>query len=315
MTQLENIEREAATWLDRMNRSAFTPAEGERFDDWMKADSKHRDAFAEMAAIWYGDELAAACEAADARAQDLSTQHISAGRLPGAKAWRLGGIATALGLCAAGTAIVILPAMPEDFATAPGENRLVELADGSTVELGGNTAMTVQMLPWRRRVDLARGEAYFDVAHEEGRPFRVQVGDASVNVLGTAFLIDRMAEGQSIIGVTRGRVRVGSEAGELDLAADEALRAGPNRLTRIDLEPEQAMIGSEWFLAKDAPLPDLVEKLGRYSTMPIVISPGPASEKRVTGRFNISNVDTTLLLLENAFELKIIEKNGRIHIS
>ena len=48
----------------------------------------------------------------------------------------------------------------------------------------------------------------------------------------------------------------------------------PRVLERLTLQPEQ-QISSNWFVARDAPLADLVEKLRRYSPRPIsIVQPG-----------------------------------------
>ncbi|MEA3540504.1 MAG: DUF4880 domain-containing protein [Pseudomonadota bacterium] len=61
MTSSDSISAQAAIWADRMNRSAYDSADGRRFDAWMNADPRHREAFAEISAIWDDPQLAEAC--------------------------------------------------------------------------------------------------------------------------------------------------------------------------------------------------------------------------------------------------------------
>ena len=47
----------------------------------------------------------------------------------------------------------------------------VTLADGTRVTLDGATRLEVRLGARRRQVELVRGEAFFDVAHDAARPF------------------------------------------------------------------------------------------------------------------------------------------------
>lgn len=298
---------QAAVWLDRMNRSVFDPADGERFDSWMNADPQNREAFAELAAIWDSEELEIACSAeppAAARSHRL---------LAGGWA-RSMGIAVVAVAAAALIAFLTTSMIPRDYSSAPGELRRIALADGTEVVLGGSSAITVQVLPWSRAIDLERGEASFDVAHDTARPMAVHIGETQITVLGTAFHVDRLAADRVTVAVSRGLVRVNSRTEELELAASEAAQAMSGRLERVRFEPELD-VASGWFVAKDAPLADLVEKLRRYSRAPIRITSVEARAVRVTGRFNVTDVGSTLNTLVTLYGIKIEQQDSVIDIS
>ena len=69
-----------------------------------------------------------------------------------------------------------------------GEKLLVLLPDGSRVWLNADSKLTYpeQFAKYNRNVTL-EGEAYFEVARNEARPFIVQSGKQRVEVLGTSF--------------------------------------------------------------------------------------------------------------------------------
>jgi len=296
---------QAAVWLDQMNRSVFDPADGERFDTWMNADPQNREAFAGLAAIWDSEELETAF-AAEPAATAGSSRLLAGNWL---RSMRVAMVA------AAAVAVVFFTAsmIPRDYSSAPGEMRRIALADGTSVILGGSSAITVQMLPWRRAIDLERGEASFDVAHDAARPLAVNIGETHVTVLGTAFHVDRLAADRVTVAVSRGLVRVNTGTEELELAATEAARAMSGRLERVDFEPELEA-DSGWFVAKDAPLADLVEKLRRYSTAPIRITSAEARAIRVTGRFKVADVASTLNTLAGIYGIEIRQQNSSIDI-
>lgn len=288
-------------WLDRMNRPAFDSADGRRFDAWMNTDPRHREAFAELAAIWDSPELAEACAS-----PTPTPMAAPAAPPPSARGhrWRRPFAIGAAAACAALVPLLVVPAVPRQYASGPGEIREVVLADGSTVELGGNSAIDVQFLPWRRKVALDNGEARFDIAHDAHRPFTVTVDTTRVTVLGTAFHIDRMGPDRMVMGVSRGLVRVDSGNATLAVAANQAVQLMGGAPERVMLQPEQ-QVSSNWFVARDAPLADLVEKLRRYSPRPIRIETGKAASMRVTGRFDVSDVDGTLDVLKQAYDVDV----------
>lgn len=303
MSGAESFTAQAAIWVDRMSRPAFDSADGRRFDAWMDADPRHRQAFAELTAIWDDPALAEACLASVPTEQGAPTRST--------RQWRVALTIAAVAGCVSTVAFIGVPALPHQYASRPAELRNVVLADGSTIELGGNSAIDVQFLPWRRRVALSRGEASFDIAHDARRPFTVAVDAARVTVLGTAFHVDRMASDRMVVGVTRGLVRVDSGQATLAVAADQAAEFKNGVIARVPLQPEQ-QISSNWFVARDAPLSDLVEKLRRYARQPIAVESDKAASTRVTGRFDVSDVDGTLATLRQAYDVQVANRQSTI---
>lgn len=72
--------------------------------------------------------------------------------------------------------------------TTKGENKRVELPDGSKIWLNENTELSYSLLFEKREVSLS-GEAFFEVARMESRPFEILSEGATTRVLGTSFNI------------------------------------------------------------------------------------------------------------------------------
>ena len=64
--------------------------------------------------------------------------------------------------------------------TAVGEVRRVPLADGSTAAINTDSRLRVAIDDASRRIEIARGEAFFEVAHDKARPFVVAAGKVRV---------------------------------------------------------------------------------------------------------------------------------------
>ena len=69
---------------------------------------------------------------------------------------------------------------PHIYATRDGEQRTVQLPDGSTMAVNTNSRVRVAFSPSERRIWLTRGEAFFAVEHDIHRPFLVVTSNAAV---------------------------------------------------------------------------------------------------------------------------------------
>lgn len=87
----------------------------------------------------------------------------------------------------------------------------VDLPDGSQVWLNAGATLTYpeKFGNDTRAITLSDGQAYFDIARDEKRPFTVDAGALSVQVLGTAFEITSYNNTEhASVAVQRGKVNV-----------------------------------------------------------------------------------------------------------
>jgi transmembrane sensor len=104
----------------------------------------------------------------------------------------------------------------------------VQLPDGSRIELAERGSQIRRKLVSQRRieVEVLAGSASFDVTPNPDRVFRVESGPVGVEVLGTAFTVQRLRDG-ALVSVQRGHVRVTWDGGETDLTAGSSGRFPP----------------------------------------------------------------------------------------
>ncbi len=129
-----------------------------------------------------------------------------------------------------------------DLRTALGEQRSVELPDGSLVHLNTLSHVKVRLGSSARDVRLLAGEAVFKVHHDPARPFKVLTDHATIEAIGTQFDVSRRHD-NTVVAVLEGRVRVQADrssgsgraadaqqtsAGSTDLASGEGIRVGRN---------------------------------------------------------------------------------------
>ena len=105
----------------------------------------------------------------------------------------------------------------QTVATAAGQRDSVRLADGTRVLLAPESQLTVAAGygDGKRDVEL-RGEAYFDVQHDEARPFTVRAGSATIRDLGTTFTVRTSGEPGVRVVVTSGIVSIARTAAQSD---------------------------------------------------------------------------------------------------
>ncbi len=122
--------------------------------------------------------------------------------------WRRLAIAASITAVAViGGTLTMLELSAPIYATALGEQRSIQFADGSTVELNSRSKIRVKYSKLDRDVELLEGQALFHVAHDVSRPFIVAVGATRVRAVGTQFDVYKKSNG-TVVTVVEGRVAV-----------------------------------------------------------------------------------------------------------
>lgn len=316
MTAQKRIEEQAAFWVERMNRPLLDVAEGAAFDRWMGESARHREAFAQLAATWdEASSLLASTTATPRDAEDDAASASVATRWRGAATRRRAYGAFALAACVAACVVILPPMIPREYASGTGELRTVTLADGSRMQLGGNSTVRVQYLPWARHAALTRGEAAFDIVHAPARPFAVAAGHTQVRVLGTAFHVDRLGDGAVGVQVTRGLVHIDIGGRAMPVAAGGAVRSDRAGIRQVGMELEDQSWQSGWFVARNVPLGDLIEKLRRYSPVPITVADPAVSDQLIVGRFHVARPELVVAAIRDSYGLTVRSAPDGITIS
>jgi transmembrane sensor len=207
---LTRAEREATGWIVRIKAHDATDADRRDFQAWLDADPDHPKAYARLERTWGVVEAL----------QHLKARAAANDTAPARRSWARPLIAIAA------SALVIVAgtywfnrapssfAPSEHYATAPAEVRTITLGDGSTITLSGAGEASIAISESERRVELTRGYALFDVAHDPARPFVVQTPEGDITVLGTSFVV-HIGEGEVRTTVLRGSVSGVPERGFL----------------------------------------------------------------------------------------------------
>jgi transmembrane sensor len=242
------VREEAAAWLIEFRTEEVDAATLERFADWLRASPAHVSAYLKVASVWEDAadrplerDLDALIRLARADGGNVVPLQEARASGPDAAAFGTPGSAADVGFTREQIAMSAKPSLRRRYAFAAaaiaavsttavwfaltrdpvygtqlGEQRTLELADGSTVELNALSSIRVHLRKAERRVELLSGQALFSVIHDAARPFVVVSGEARVEDVGTQFAVTRGLTA-TVVTVIEGRVAVRKDG---DAAAD-----------------------------------------------------------------------------------------------
>lgn len=189
-----------------------------------------------------------------------------------------------------------------DHVTGAGHVAQFKLADGSSVQLGPDSAVAIDYDGGGRTVRLLAGQAMFDVTPDPNRPFRVAAGNVTTTVLGTSFDVRMVGEATSV-AVVRGHVRV-EDAGVSPIARRE-LRAGDwariaasHSIETGKMAPQ--LVGS-WnrgeVLAENRSITSVIDEIRPWYGGKIVVTDAVLASRSVTGIYSLRDPAQALAMI------------------
>lgn len=321
--------KRAAAWFARMRSPEKTPEDGRRFRAWLTEDEGHAAAYDSIETAWdkagdvktlpgframrrealrprptfRGHRLqGAGRNAGQARSEGLAGRSIAA-----AIAAVLVMTVTGLGL---GMSLRIGGEPAQSYRTAAGQRTSMTLADGSLVTLASDSALKVAFSKRARRIVLLRGQAYFDVARDPGRPFRVEAGSGTVTALGTEFDVYNN-DGEVKVTLVEGRVAVAApdrpqaeSRAVRRLEAGEGVSYGESGMGQVR-EVDIARVIS-WrkgrMVVTNEPLLNVIDELNRHSERKLKVDRSDPRLRKllVTGQFTTGRPEVIVEYLRSA---------------
>ena len=192
-----------------------------------------------------------------------------------------------------------------------GEYKVV-LPDGTIVWLNAESSLRFPTLfTGKERKVYAKGELYFDVKHDDTKPFIVEVEkDYSVRVLGTEFNLRAYSGFPVVTTLVEGCVQVRGVGNTVSLApGQQALEVSGTRNIKVldvDVAPYVAWHEGKFYFVH-APLNSIMEELARWYDVEVVFENPAVREECFTiemQRFDDFNK-----------VLRLIERTGMVTIS
>ncbi|WP_121812239.1 FecR family protein [Mucilaginibacter kameinonensis] len=171
------------------------------------------------------------------------------------------------------------------------------LSDGTKVWLNAATTFKfpVQFNGTERRVELT-GEAYFEVAHDKNKPFRVVSNGQVIEVLGTHFNVNSYAD-ERVISTTllEGSVKISHNGASKVIKPGEQARLSADKLDVVKVNTDQAIAWKNgMFYFHDANMYDVMRQLSRWYDVDVKFD-GSIPDRKFSGGIS-RNVNAAQLL-------------------
>lgn len=182
-----------------------------------------------------------------------------------------------------------------------GKKSKIELEDGTLVQLnaGSRIAFPSFFNNTAREVFL-QGEAYFVVAHNESKPFVVNIGDLKINVLGTKFNVTAYGYDKDISTVLlEGKVSI-RENSKFGFAKKEVVLR-PNQKASFNKTEKTILVVDEpdannyiawtegWFQFRQENLVEVLKRLERYYNVTFIVNPSFQPYDLITGKLDLKD--------------------------
>ena len=310
------VDREAADWFSRLSQTRIENEDLAAFAEWRRdplnlaAYNRIEDISRAVRGLTDDPEIQAATRQARTRPPERRDRWTFFNLSP--KAW-----GPALGLAGAATASLIgwLIFTAPTYSTAVGEQFSARLDDGSRVQLNTDTRLRVRFTSGVRRVELLRGQAFFDVAHDTARPFIVAAGAAQVRAVGTKFDV-RRDPGEVRVTLAEGKVAIhdGADGGKDWMltpgqSLDLGVRAKLSRPTPADV-PATTAWTTGYVTFHDVALADAVIEINRYTREKIVLGAGVPADRKVSGVFPTGDTRDFVAAVTKLYGLKTSPRLG-----
>lgn len=314
----------ATAWIVRLNAGPLSWWDRRALTRWLAADPGRLDALEAAQAInETAQTLAGSALARQYLIQDLRALAVPSLPRPGFALPSLAAAAVA--------AVLVVIVAPWD---APSLPRLVNngqaqtdvgqitdyiLPDRSTVTVAGASLVSIAFTDERRYVALERGEAFFDVSPDKGRPFVITAGSHKVTVTGTSFNVNYLAAlNEMEVAVVEGTVKVafpsvgGGDETETMRAGDVIYFRSSGPLVRRNLTAQQV---SAWRSRKlyfdSANLSQVLAEVNRYAAKPLVSDTREIDTLMLTGQFPAGDIESVLISLQQLYGIEARETNGQ----
>lgn len=340
----QDIEDQAARFLQRRDAGHWAPADEAEFSAWMAASTAHRVAYLRTEAAWEAMgrlkalgaglphrqapspaviDAVTSATTAERPGRQTNARELPHTRLP--RGYKQISLAASL-LAIAGLTVFVyqLWFRGQYYSTPVGGLTSIPLEDGSRIVLNTRSKVRVVLSRTERDVELIRGEAFFEVAKDPRRPFVVRAERARVVAVGTQFSVRRGANEALQVVVTEGKVRIEDSALAQPPLSPLAAGAPMNLVTAGEVArigagglhiQEESQIAAEDSLAwrngylifRNTSLAAAVAEFNRYSTRQIIVEDASLAAMPLTGKFRATNSEAFVNLLEQTFHVRVEE--------
>ncbi|SEA00967.1 FecR protein [Arachidicoccus rhizosphaerae] len=189
-----------------------------------------------------------------------------------------------------------------DITTSRGQQWSLTLPDGTKVWLNAVSSIHYPLaFNGKDRIVSIKGEAYFEVVHNESQPFKVQVGNTMIEDIGTEFNINAYDDEASIkTTLLNGSVKVSAGSGSHVLIPGEQAETDNShiiKISKVNTENVTGWVNGEMIFDNEM-LEEVMKKVSRWYDIDVTYS-GKIPNRKFTGSISRKlNLSEFLKLLE-----------------
>lgn len=300
------IVEQAIQWLVRVRFNQADEQTQRTFEHWLQQRPEHVLAWQRVEAL--GDEFAGV--PAQLARQTLNGTERGMRRRDSLKL--LGVLATVGTAAWLGRDYTPVPAMLAQQRSNTGEQRRLELDDGSLIQLNSDSAVDSDFDAQRRLIILRRGEIIVNVGADQhspqARPLWVQSRDGIMRAQSSRFLARELDDG-TLVAAQEGSVTV--FPGSSQSLASRSVQAGNQLLFTSsgarnfkDNGLDLWSWGDGVISARNMRLGDFIAELSRYRPG-VLRCAEEVADRRVSGTFQLADNDQVLAMIAQALHLHV----------
>lgn len=293
------ILEQAVDWLLKLQSEQSTPTLLAALERWQASHPQHAEAWSRLTQIQH--------TFAQVQHKELTRQVLT----------RIDHAARRSALKKLGTLGILLPsawlgyrALPlahwrAEYQTAVGEQKHLQLGDGTRLVLNTDSAVDIQYHA-QRQILLHHGEVWLETGHQDKRVLIVTTLHGTLIPLGTRFNVKLSAE-RTTLAVTEGAVRIQLANGQSTVVPAGQQRAfNREAFTQAHVADQNALVWQQgMLLAQDMPLETLLKELARYRHGVIRCHPD-LKQMTVSGAFPLKDSDAALDLLQKTLPVRVM---------
>lgn len=301
--ETDPVFMKALEWFVLLQDKTASAEDRRAFSVWMASDPAHRVAYERAQTLWQRFDAVKPEYDRYRRSGRVSRRGVVLGALAAA-------------ILAPGAYMLSRPGLFATYRTDVGERRSFTLADGSTVELGSYSALSVDFSDSRRNLVLHQGQGFFQVAADPARPFVVNAGGGTITALGTAFDV-KLSDDAVTVSVVEHAVSVAFGPGE-PVRLDEGWQVtyGGDEIAvphRADTQIVEAW-RNDRVIFEDVPLRRVLSELERYRRGRIFLTDAEIGNMPVTAIFDTRDAEAALTTIAETLPVKVLNASGWVTV-
>jgi ferric-dicitrate binding protein FerR (iron transport regulator) len=210
----------------------------------------------------------------------------------------------------------------KEYSTDYGEKLTFRLSDGSKIMLNGNSSLIFSSTVEKGLNTEVRlkGEAYFDIAHLEGkqkRTFTVHTNDGTVSVLGTRFGINTFRD-QTKAVLEEGKIKIQNKgsAATYELVPGQMAQFKSND-NKVAIQEVNTELYTSWtknkFIFDNAPMGNVVRRIEDVFGVEVILG-SSLQQERLSGSIKSTNLKVLKQALEEVLKAEVKQVDQQLQI-